>query len=111
MGIMSFIRNKPRVLASGEIKNYYYEVENYWKDGETKQRVIKYLGTKPYPTTFDLDHETATKVTQIILEKDITPAKVKEQLESIGIPIPQDEVNEVQLVFKPPHGMYTLHFD
>lgn len=111
MGTMSFIRNKPRVLASGEVQNYYYEVENYWKDGETKQRVIQYLGTKPYPTKFEIDHETAAKVAQIVIEKDTTPTKVKEDLENIGIPIPQDEVKEVQLIFKPPLGTYSLHFD
>lgn len=109
MSTMSFIRNKPRKLASGEIRDYYYKVENYWQDGKVKQRVIRYLGTKPYQTKFDVDREIAQQISQIILEKDSTPTQVKENLEGIGIPMPSGELKEVHLVFKPPLRTYSLH--
>ncbi|KKK67724.1 hypothetical protein LCGC14_2951220 [marine sediment metagenome] len=38
---MAYIREKRRGRRS-----YYYLVENYREDGHTRQRVIKYLGTK-----------------------------------------------------------------
>lgn len=36
---LSFIRKK---IFQG--RTYYYEVESYWKDGRTHQRVVRYLG-------------------------------------------------------------------
>jgi len=104
MGIMSFVRKKSRKLASGEVKDYYYEVENKWKDGKVKQKVIRYLGTTPYQNHFDIDREKAQQVSQILFEKDSTPSLVKDKLENIGIPVPSGELTEVHLVFNPPLG-------
>ena len=59
---MSFIRDKKKTLASGEVVSYYEEVESYWEDGKTKQRVIKYLGKYPYQTKIELDPKLAGKV-------------------------------------------------
>lgn len=111
MSTMSFIRNKPRKLASGEIRNYYYEVENYWQNGKVRQRVIRYLGTKPYLTKFEIDHEIAKQISQVLLEKDLTPAQVKDKLENIGISMPEGELGEVHLMFKPPLRSYSLRID
>jgi len=101
---MSFVRKKSRKLASGEMKDYYYEVENKWKDGKVKQKVIRYLGATPYQNHLDIDREKAQQVSQILFEKDSTPSRVKERLEGIGIPVPFDDLKEVHLVFKPPLG-------
>ena len=102
IGTMSFVRKKSRKLASGEKKDYYYEVENKWKDGKVKQKVISYIGTTPYQNRFDIDNEKAQQVSQILFEKDSNPSLVKERLEAIGIPVPLDELREVHLVFNPP---------
>ena len=111
MGIMTFIRCKPRKLSSGEIQKYYYEVENYWENGKTKQRVIRYIGKNPYPTQFDIKPDIAKLVSQIIVEKEITPTQLKSKLESIGIPISPGELKEVQLRFKPPLKKYSIRVD
>lgn len=104
MGTMSFVRKKSRKLSSGEIKDYYYEVENKWENGKVKQKVIRYLGDTPYKKRFDINDEEALLVSQILFEKDSDPGSVKERLEEIGLPVPPGELKEVHLVFKPPLG-------
>ena len=111
MGTMSFIRKKPRKLASGETRNYYYEVENYWQNGKVKQKVIRYLGTKPYPMKFEIGHDIAEQISQIILGENLTQTQIKDKLENIGITIPEREIEEIHLMFKPPLRSYSLLID
>jgi hypothetical protein len=99
---MSFIRSKPRKLASGEIKNYYYEVENFWKDGKVKQKIIKYLGTSPFQTEFDLDPKTGVQVARVLSRRDVSSDVLKKQLEKLGISFPPGKFKEARLIFKPP---------
>ena len=102
MGTMSFIRCKPRKLASGEIRKYYYEVENYWVNGKVKQRVKKYLGTSPFPTEFEIDPDLGGQVARTLFDKHLTPSQIKKRLKTIGIPLPPGELKEVSLVYNPP---------
>lgn len=102
MGTMSFVRKKSRKLTSGEVKDYYYEVENKWENGKVRQKVIRYLGDTPYKKQFDINNEKALLVSQILFEKNSDPESVKERLKEIGLPVPPEELKEVHLVFKPP---------
>jgi len=105
---MSFIRSKPRKLASGEIRNYYYEVENYWQDGKAKQRILKYLGKSPFQTEFDLDPKLGVQVAQVLSKKNQSSDKLKQQLEKLGIPFPPGELKEARLIFKPPLRKFVV---
>lgn len=108
IGSMSYIRDKKKTLASGEIAHYYEEVESYWKGGKVKQRVIKYLGKYPYQTQVELDSELASKVARILADTDISPKTQKEKLEELGIPIPQGKLKEAKIIFDPPQKKPTL---
>jgi len=96
---MSYIRDKKKTLASGEVVSYYEEVESYWEDGGTKQRVIKYLGKYPYQTQVELDPELASKVARILADTDTSPEIQKERLKDIEIPVPQGKLKEAKIVF------------
>jgi len=100
LGTMSFVRKKSRKLSSGEIKDYYYEVENKWENGKVKQKIIRYLGDTPYKKQFDINDEKARLVSQILFEKDSDPRSVKERLKEIGLPVPPGELKEVHLVYE-----------
>ena len=102
MSTMSFIRSKPRKLASGEIRNYYYEVENYWQNGKVKQRILKYLGKSPFQTEFDLDPKLGVQVAHVLSERDQSSDKLRRHFEKLGIPLPPGELKEARLIFKPP---------
>lgn len=101
MGTMSFIRKKSRKLASGEIQEYYYEVESYW-DGKPKQRVLRYLGTSPFPKEYELDPEVGGQVAQALFTERLSSDEVKERLNIIGISLPEGQLREVSLVYTPP---------
>ncbi len=70
IGIMSFIRHKIKTLASGEKRKYYSLVENYWKDGKVKQRVLKYMGTSPFQTRFDLEPNVAIELAKLLSDSN-----------------------------------------
>jgi len=101
MGTMSFIRKKSRKLASGEIRDYYYEVESYW-DEKPKQRVLRYLGASPFPKEYELDPEVGGQVAQALFTERLSSDEVKERLNIIGIPLPDGQLKEVSLVYNPP---------
>jgi hypothetical protein len=108
--IMSFIRTINKKLASGKVQPYYAEVENYWKDGKTKQRVIKYLGKYPYQTTYELTPSLAAKVARLLAQKDVSLQDMKERLEALGLPLPSGELKKAKIDFNPPHGKPVVHF-
>lgn len=107
MGTMSFIRKKSRKLASGEIRDYYYEVESYW-DGGPKQRVLRYLGKSPFPKEYELDPEISGQLAQALFTGRPTEEMVKERLNSLGIPVPPGTLNEVSLVYTPPLEKFVI---
>ena len=108
MGTMSFIRKKPRKLASGKTQDYYYEVENYWEDGKVKQRTLQYIGTSPFPKEYELDPEIGGQVAQALFTEGLSSEVVKERLKIIGIPLREGKLKEVCLVYKPPLKKLTI---
>lgn len=108
IGSMSYIRDKKKTLASGEVARYYEEVESYWEDSKVKQRVIKYLGKYPYQTQVELDPELASQVARILADTNISPKIQKEKLKDLGIPVPQGKLKEAKIIFNPPPKKPTL---
>lgn len=109
MGTMSFVRPKSRKLASGEVTKYYYEVENYWKNGRSNQRVLNYLGNSPYHLELNIDSDIASQIGMILFQRKCAPDEMKQQLQDIGIPVPEGEIKEIKLVFNPPLGNLMVH--
>jgi hypothetical protein len=107
MGSMAFIRKKTRKLASGETRDYFYEVESYW-DGKPKQRVLKYLGTSPFPNVYELDPEVGGQVAQALFSEQLSSDEAKERLKNIGISLPEGELKEVSLTYNPPLKKLTV---
>lgn len=111
MGIMSFIRKKSRTLASGEIRNYFYEVESYWENGKSKQRVVKYLGTSPFPNKIEIEPEVAKQVAHALFNERLPLDELKERLKAIGVTLPEGEIKKISLDFFPPLKKYFIRFD
>ena len=109
IGTMSFIRYKTKTLASGEKRKYYSLVENYWKDGKVKQRVLKYMGTSPFQTKFDLEPNIAIELAKILADRNTSIEYLKEKLEDFGIhPLPC-EIKDVELTFSPGQRKPVVH--
>ncbi|MGQ9582047.1 MAG: hypothetical protein ACUVV6_00850 [Thermoplasmatota archaeon] len=72
---MGFVRNKPRRGKSKTMLNYYYLVENKWVRGESKQKVIKYLGTSPNSRELQIEPSVAGPIAQAILSGKTTPER------------------------------------
>jgi len=98
---MAYVVGRKRQGRSG-VLTYYYLVEGYRKDGKVKQRIVKYLGTSPFQTEFDLDPKTGVQVAQILSRKNMSSDTVKKQLEKLGISCPPGRFKEARLTFKPP---------
>jgi hypothetical protein len=108
MGSMSYIRNKPRKLKSGEIVDYYYLVESQWKNGKSYQKVIKYLGTSPDQHEFTIDNKVAGQLAQALIASGISGKQIRDLLEKLGLSIPSDDINEVSLIYSPPKKVLRL---
>jgi len=109
VGIMSFIRHKIKTLASGEKRKYYSLVENYWENGKVKQRVLKYLGTFPFQTKFEVEPTVAIELARILSDKNTSVEYLKDKLESFGIHLPPCEIKDVDLIFSPGQGKPVVH--
>ncbi len=108
MGTMSFVRKKSRILKSGEVRDYYYLVENYWEAGKVRQRVLKYLGKSPQAREIPLDPKLAGQLAQGLMASDISEPEVRDLLEKLGISVPPGTLNEVSLVYTPPWKSLVL---
>jgi hypothetical protein len=108
MGSMSYIRNKPRTLKSGETVDYYYLVESQWENGKSHQKVIKYLGTSPDQHEFTIDPKLAGQLAQALIASGISGKQTRDLLEKFGFSMPSGDVNEVSLVYSPPKKVLRL---
>ena len=109
IGTMSFIRYKTKTLASGEKRKYYSKVENYRKDGKVKQRILKYLGTSPFQTKFDLEPKVAIELAKILSDGTASIEEITERLEAFGIHPPPGELKDVELIFSPGQRKLAVH--
>jgi len=100
MGTMGFIRNKPRRGKDGTIQDYYYLVENRWEKGETKQKVVKYLGTSPNTRELPINPAQAGPLAQAFMSG----------LKELGINI-NGRLRQVSLVYNPPLKKLTLRIE
>jgi hypothetical protein len=98
---MAYVVGRKRKGKSG-ILTYYYLVEGYRKDRKVKQRIVKYLGTSPFQTEFDLDPKNSVRIARVLSEKNQSADTLKQQLEKLGISFPPGELKEARLIFKPP---------
>lgn len=109
IGTMSFIRHKIKTLASGEKRKYYSLVENYWENGKVKQRVLKYMGTFPFQTKFDVEPNVAIELAKILSNTNTSIEYLKEKLEDFGIHLPPCEIKDVDLIFSPGQRKPVVH--
>jgi len=98
---MAYVVGRKRKGKSG-VLTYYYLVEGYRENGKVKQRIVKYLGTTPFQTEFDLDPKTGVQVAQVLSRENVSSDVLKKQLEKLGISFPPGKFKEVRLIFKPP---------
>ncbi len=108
VGGMSYVRNKPRKLKSGETVDYYYLVESQWKDGKSHQKVIKYLGTSPDQHELTIDPKLTGQLAQALIASGISGKQLRDLLEKLGFSMPSDDVNEVSLIYSPPKKILRL---
>lgn len=105
---MSFIVARKRQGKSG-ILTYYYLVEGYREDGKVKQRVLKYLGTSPFQTKFDLEPEAAIALAKKLSGGNARIEEIAEMLEGFGINLPPGEIKDVELIFSPGKSNIIVH--
>ena len=110
MGTMSFVRKKTYKRKDGEISTYHYHVENKWVDGQSRQKVLEYLGSSPNSKEITLDPSTAGDVAAALFSQEPSPEKLQEILEMLGIQT-VGEITRVSLVYNPPLGKLTLRIE
>lgn len=97
---MSFIVGKKRPGKSGTL-TYYYLVEGYRENGKVKQRVLKYLGTSPFQTSFDVEPEVALELAKILSDPTTLKADIEGILEGLKIHPPPGEIKDIEVIFSP----------
>jgi len=97
---MSFIVGKKRPGKSGTL-TYYYLVEGYRENGKVKQRVLKYLGTSPFQTAFDVEPEVAIELAKFLTDPTTSKADLEKKLVGFGIHLPPGEIKDIELIFSP----------
>jgi len=100
VGTMAFVRKKARRTKSGEVREYYYLVENRWEDGKVRQKVVEYLGTSPHRREVPVDPAVAGVVAQVIAS-GAPMEDMKKVLKKLGITV-AGRLNQVSLTYKPP---------
>lgn len=105
---MAYIVERKRKGKSGTL-TYYYLVEGYREGGKVKQRVLEYLGTTPFQTTFELESDTSVKVAEVLSNMERPGEEIGKELEALGICVPPGKIKEVKLVFKPPLGKISVY--
>ena len=104
---MAFIRGQKRKTKSG-IRIYYYLVENRRVDGKVKQKVLKYLGTNPNKITVDLTSEQARAILGDPILSETTSEELKENLQEMGIRVPEGPIEKVVLSIDVQKKLYSL---
>lgn len=105
---MSFIAARKRQGKSG-ILTYYYLVEGYREDGKVKQRLLKYLGTSPFQTKFDVELKDAIELGKILADSNTSREDLRERLADFGIHPPPGEIKDVELIFSPRQKNPIVH--
>lgn len=106
---MVFVRKKTRRTKSGEVKEYYYLVENRWEDGKVRQKVVEYIGTSPHRRELPVDSAVAGAVAQVIAS-GAPMEDMKKVLKKLGIPV-TGKLKQVSLTYKPPLRKFTLRLE
>ena len=107
---MSYVRTKKRKGKSG-ILTYYYLVEGERTKNKVKQKVIKYLGTSPPKEDIEIEPDTVNQVIQTLFDEHPSSSEIKERLQEIGIPIPDEELKEIGLVYNPPLRKFFIRIN
>ena len=107
---MAYIRTKKRKGKSG-ILTYYYLVEGRRTDGKTKQKVLKYYGTSPPPKDIEIDLETVSQITHALINTRPSSTKLKDQLQEFDIPLPEEEIKGVNIIYNPPLRKFFIRIN
>lgn len=110
MGTMAFKRNKPYKAKDGTIRDRWYLVENRWVDGESKQKVLKYLGASPNLQERQIDPIAAGSLADAIMSGNATPDQIKKLVEQLGMHV-SGRIKRVSLVYNPPLRKLTLRIE
>ena len=104
---MAFTRKKTYKRKDGGISNYYYRVENKWVDGQSRQKVLEYMGSSPNRKEIRVDTATAGELAKALFSQEPSPEEIAETLAVLGIHA-TDEITKVSMVYDPPLGKLTL---
>ncbi len=107
LGTMAFTRKKTYKRKDGEVSTYYYRVENNWVDGQSRQKVLEYMGDSPNRREIRVDTSTAGELAKALFSQEPTPEEISEILVVLGIRV-DEEPRRVSLVYDPPLGKLTL---
>ncbi len=107
LGTMAFTRKKTYKRKDGETSTYYYRVENKWVDGQSRQKVLKYMGSSPDKREIPVDPSTAGELAKLLFSQEPSPERIAEILAMLEIHV-TEEVSKVSLVYDPPLGKLTL---
>jgi hypothetical protein len=110
VGTMAFKRNKPYKAKDGTIKDRWYLVENHWENGESKQKVLKYLGASPNLQERQIDPNAAGLLANAIMSGNATPEQIKKLVEQLGIHV-SGNIKRVSLIYNPPLRKLTLRIE
>ncbi len=107
---MSYQKAKPRKLADGTIRSYWYECEAYRdENGRSRERVLKYLGVNPNVRTFPLDEALARKVAPVVATS-ASPTEIMNLLKDQGYNVPF-RPGKVELINLPPLRRLSLRIE
>jgi len=98
---MAFIRAQKRKTKKG-VRTYYYLVENKRENGKVKQKVLKYLGTKPGRISVDLTVEQCRAILGNSILSTATSEELKRKLQEMGICVPEGAIEKIIFSFDVP---------
>jgi hypothetical protein len=105
---MAYLKMKPRRLADGTIRNYWYRCEAYRDDkGRPREKVLEYLGVNPNRRVIALDPALAARVAVAVLEGKPSSTETWVRLKALGIDLPSHP-QQVSLTYNPPLRRYSL---
>jgi len=110
LGTMAFVRNKPYKAKDGTVKDHWYLVENRRVNGESKQRVLKYLGSSPNRQEKAIDPAAAGMLAEAIMSGNANPDQIKKLVEQLGMRV-SGRLKQVSLVYNPPLRKLTLRIE
>ncbi|MBL7118266.1 MAG: hypothetical protein ISS94_05745 [Candidatus Syntrophoarchaeum sp.] len=104
---MAFIRAQKRKTKKG-VRTYYYLVENKRENGKVKQKVLKYLGTKPGRISVDLTVEQCRAILGNSILSTATSEELKRKLQETGICVPEGAIEKIIFSFDVPPKTCSL---